>query len=220
MNLSRLRKTLLFAACALPLGWLLASALGATGPGLGANPIDALQDELGQWALRLLLATLCITPLAVELRKPWLLGLRRMLGLWAFAYAVLHFANWIALDLGFDVRAILADVAKRPYVTVGFAAFALLVPLAATSTDRALRRLGRRWHLLHGLIYPAAALACLHYWWLVKADWREPLLYALVLAALLGWRLRRRLRRARAASSACAPAPSPRSPPPRDRTTA
>ena len=146
-----------------------------------------------------LLATLCVTPLAVELRAPWLFALRRMIGLWAFAYATLHFANWVVLDLGFDVRAILADIAKRPYVTVGFAAFALLVPLAATSTDRALRRLGRQWHLLHRLVYPAAVLACLHYWWLVKADWREPLLYALVLAALLGWRLRRRLRRARAA---------------------
>ena len=199
MNLPRLRKTLLCAACALPLAWLSARVFGVAGLGLGANPIDALQDELGQWALRLLLATLCVTPLAVELRKPWLLGLRRMLGLWAFAYAVLHFANWIALDLGFDLRAILADIAKRPYVTVGFAAFAMLVPLAATSTDRALRRLGRRWHLLHRLVYPAAVLACLHYWWLVKADWREPLLYALVLAVLLGWRLRRRLRRARAA---------------------
>ena len=199
MNRPRLRKPLLFAACALPLAWLLVRALGVAGAGLGANPIDALQDGLGQWALRLLLATLCITPLAVELRSPWLLGLRRMLGLWAFTYATLHFANWIALDLGFDARAILADIAKRPYVTVGFASFALLVPLAATSTDRALRRLGRRWHLLHRLVYPAAALACLHYWWLVKADWREPLLYATVLALLLGWRLRRRIRRARAA---------------------
>ena len=197
--MQRLRKTLLFAACALPLAWLSARAFGVAGLGLGPNPIDMLQDQLGQWALRLLLATLCITPLAVELRAPWLLGLRRMIGLWAFAYATLHFTNWIALDLGFDLRAILADIAKRPYVTVGFAAFAMLVPLAATSTDRALRRLGRRWHLLHRLVYPAAVLACLHYWWLVKADWREPLLYALVLAVLLGWRLRRRLRRARAA---------------------
>ena len=208
--MQRLRKTLLFAACALPLAWLSARAFGVAGLGLGPNPIDMLQDQLGQWALRLLLATLCITPLAVELRMPWLLGMRRMLGLWAFAYAMLHFANWVALDLGFNGRAILADIAKRPYVTVGFAAFAMLVPLAATSTDRALRRLGRRWHLLHRLVYPAAALACLHYWWLVKADWREPLLYAAVLAVLLGWRLRRRLRRARAASSAYAPAPSPR----------
>lgn len=199
MNPRRLRKPLLFAACALPLAWLVARASGLAGPGLGANPIDALQDQLGLWALRLLLATLCITPLATELRAPWLFGLRRMLGLWAFAYASLHFANWIALDLGFDGRAVLADIAKRPYVTVGFASLLLLLPLAATSTDRALRRLGRRWQLLHRLVYPAAALACLHYWWLVKADWREPLLYAAVLAALLGWRLRRRIRRARAA---------------------
>jgi sulfoxide reductase heme-binding subunit YedZ len=210
LTVQRLRKSLLFAACAAPLAWLVARASGLAGPGLGPNPIDALQDETGRWALRLLLATLCVTPLAVGFRVPWLLGLRRMLGLWAFAYVVLHFTNWIVLDQGLAARAVLADIAKRPYVTVGFAAFLLLVPLAATSTDRALRRLGARWHRLHRLVYPSAALACLHYWWLVKADWREPAIYALVLAALLGWRLRRWLKRRRAVSSGCAPAPNPR----------
>lgn len=198
--MQRLRKTLLFTACAAPLAWLSARAAGIAGSGLGANPIDAIQDDLGQWALRLLLATLCVTPFAVTLRKPWLYGLRRMLGLWAFAYAVLHVLNWIVLDHGFDVRAILADVTRRPYVTVGLAAVLALVPLAATSTDRAMRRLGARWHRLHRLVYPSAVCACLHYLWEVKADWREPVLYAAVLAALLGWRARRAINGRRAAS--------------------
>ncbi|MFO1407484.1 MAG: protein-methionine-sulfoxide reductase heme-binding subunit MsrQ [Steroidobacteraceae bacterium] len=197
----RLRKSLLFAACAAPLALLIARAAGVAGPGLGPNPIDALQDGLGQWALRLLLATLCVTPLAVALRKPWLYGLRRMLGLWAFAYAVLHVLNWVVLDHWFDGRAILADVVRRPYVTVGMLAVIALVPLAATSTDAAMRRLGARWHRLHRLVYPAAVLACLHFAWEVKADWREPLLYGVVLAALLGWRIRRRALSARRAAS-------------------
>jgi sulfoxide reductase heme-binding subunit YedZ len=184
-------KPLLFVLCSLPLAWLAARAFGLAGAGLGANPVDELQDQLGQWGLRLLLATLCITPLAVTWRKPWIMGLRRMLGLFSFTYIVLHFTNWLVLDRWLDVGAILADIAKRPYVTVGFAAFVLLVPLAATSTNGWMRRLGRRWQRLHRLVYPAAILGCVHYWWQVKADWREPLLYAAILALLLGWRLRR-----------------------------
>ena len=187
----RLRKPVLFLACSLPLAWLLARAFGVAGLGLGANPIDEIMDRLGEWGLRLLLATLCITPLAVELRKPWLMGLRRMLGLFAFTYLSLHFLNWLVLDQWFDVQAIVADIAKRPYITVGFSAFLLLVPLAITSTNGWMRRLGRRWHRLHRLVYPAAILGCVHFWWQVKADWREPLVYASVLAVLLGWRLRR-----------------------------
>jgi methionine sulfoxide reductase heme-binding subunit len=184
-------KPLLFLLCSLPLVWLLARAFGIAGAGLGANPVDELQDQLGQWGLRLLLATLLVTPLAVTLRLPWIMGFRRMLGLFSFTYLALHFTNWLVLDHWFDGRAILADIAKRPYVTVGFAAFVMLVPLAATSTNRWMRRLGRRWHQLHRLVYPAAILGCLHYWWQVKADWREPLVYAALLAVLLGWRVRR-----------------------------
>jgi sulfoxide reductase heme-binding subunit YedZ len=191
----RLLKPVLFMLCALPLAWLLARAFGAAGLGLGANPIDELQDRLGEWGLRLLLATLCVTPLAVSLRKPWLLGVRRMLGLFAFTYLVLHFLTWLVLDQGFDLDAIAADIAKRPYITVGFAAFLLLVPLAVTSTAGWMRRLGRRWHQLHRLVYPAAIMGCTHFWWQVKADWREPAVYAAVLALLLGWRLRRAWRR-------------------------
>ena len=187
----RFLKPALFVLCALPLAWLVARGAGIAGAGLGANPVDEIMDRLGDWGLRLLLATLCITPLAVALRKPWLVGLRRMLGLFAFTYLSLHFVNWLVLDQWFDLGAIAADIAKRPYITVGFAAFAMLVPLAVTSTAGWMRRLGRRWHRLHRLVYPAAILGCIHFWWQVKADWREPAVYATVLALLLGWRIRR-----------------------------
>ena len=200
----RLLKPALFVLCSLPLAWLAARAFGIAGLGLGANPIDELMDRLGEWGLRLLLATLCVTPLAVTLRKPWLMGVRRMLGLFAFTYLVLHFLNWLVLDQWFDGAAIAADIAERPYITVGFTAFVLLVPLALTSTARWMRRLGRRWHRLHRLIYPTAILGCTHFWWQVKADWREPALYAALLALLLAWRVRRTLRR-RSAVAAAAP---------------
>ena len=196
-------KPLLFLLCALPLAWLVLRAFGVAGASLGANPVDELQDEFGEWALRFLLLTLCVTPLAVTLRKPWLVGIRRMLGLFAFTYVSLHLLNWLVLDQWFDLRAIAADIAKRPYITVGMAAFLLLVPLAVTSTAGWMRRLGRRWHRLHRLVYPAAILGCVHFWWQVKADWREPLVYATVLALLLGWRFRRaRMRRSSAAATA------------------
>jgi sulfoxide reductase heme-binding subunit YedZ len=203
-SMRRYAKPLLFLLCALPLAWLLARTFGIAGLSLGANPTDELQDRLGEWALRLLLATLCITPLAVTLRKPWLVGLRRMLGLFAFTYLALHFANWLLLDQWLDAGAILADLAKRPYITVGFAGLLLLMPLAVTSTAGWMRRLGKRWHALHRLVYPAATLGCIHFWWQVKADWREPLLYATALALLLGWRVRRAYQRRRAALAAAA----------------
>jgi sulfoxide reductase heme-binding subunit YedZ len=191
----RTLKPLLFLLCSLPLAWLLARAFGIAGNGLGANPIDEIMDRLGEWGLRLLLATLCVTPLATELRKPWLMGVRRMLGLFAFTYLCLHFLNWLVLDQWFDLQAIAADIAKRPYITVGFSGFLLLVPLAVTSSAGWMRRLGRRWHKLHRLIYPAAILGCTHFWWQVKADWREPAVYAALLVALLAWRVLRARRR-------------------------
>ncbi len=194
----------LFVACALPLVWLVARLLGIAGAGLGANPIDELMDRLGEWGLRLLIATLAVTPLAVTLRKPWLVGLRRMLGLFAFTYLSLHFLTWLVLDQWFDLGSIGADLAKRPYITVGFTAFALLLPLAVTSTAGWMRRLGPRWHRLHRLIYPAALLGVTHFWWQVKADWREPLVYALVLAGLLGWRVHRARRRGASVAAAVA----------------
>ena len=184
-------KALLFVACLAPLAWLLARALGAAGLGLGANPIEALLRFLGLWGLRLLLATLCITPLSVRLRKPKLMGVRRLLGLFAFTYLGLHFLTWLVLDQWLSAPRIVADIAKRPYITVGFTALLMLVPLAVTSTRGWMRRLGHRWHRLHKLVYPAAILGCVHFWWQVKADWREPLAYAVILAGLLVWRLRR-----------------------------
>ncbi len=188
-------RPLLFVACSLPLLWLVARTFGVAGLGLGANPVSELIHQLGLWGLRLLLATLCVSPLAVTLRKPRLLQLRRMLGLFAFTYLSLHFLAWLVLDQSLRPAAIAADLVKRPYITVGFTALLLLVPLAVTSTDRWMRRLGRRWHALHRLIYPAAVLGCWHFWWQVKADWREPLAYALALGALLAWRWRRARRR-------------------------
>jgi sulfoxide reductase heme-binding subunit YedZ len=181
-------KLAVFAACLLPLGWLLLRAFDLAGPGLGPNPIDVIMDTLGLWGLRLLLLTLAVRPATVLLRKPWILGFRRMLGLFAFFYLSLHFLTWLVLDQWLSLDAVLADIAKRPYITLGFTAFVLLVPLAVTSTAKWMRRLGRHWTRLHQLIYPAAALGCTHFWWQVKADFREPLVYAFVLAVLLGWR--------------------------------
>ncbi|HHI77041.1 MAG TPA: sulfoxide reductase heme-binding subunit YedZ, partial [Gammaproteobacteria bacterium] len=144
----------------------------------------------GDWALRLLLATLAMTPLRRLLHAAWPLRLRRMLGLYAFFYASLHFLIWLVLDQELRWDAILADIAKRPYVTVGFTAWLLMLPLALTSTRAAMRRLGRRWARLHRLVYPTAVLGVLHYLWLVKVDITEPLIYGAILAVLLLARLR------------------------------
>lgn len=167
---------------------------GADLDALGANPVAAIEHTLGLWALRLLLLTLAVTPLRQLLGQPLLLRFRRMLGLWAFAYATLHFSAWLVLDLRGWWTLVPKEIAERPYITVGFAAWLLLLPLALTSTRGWMRRLGRGWGRLHRLVYPIAALAVLHFWWVVKADVREPLLYAAILAVLLGWRLIRRWR--------------------------
>jgi sulfoxide reductase heme-binding subunit YedZ len=186
-------KPLVFVACALPLGWTLARAFGIDHLSLGPNPVEALIHALGSWGLRLLLLTLCVRPAATILRKPKLLRVRRMLGLWAFTYLVLHFLSWLGIDQSFDARHVIADIAKRPYVTVGFTALVLLVPLAVTSTDRWMRRLGRRWHALHRLIYVSVLLGCLHFLWLVKADWREPVLDIGIYAILMFWRFKKQV---------------------------
>ena len=187
------------ALAALPLAWLAWQALDVARNGsdaLGAEPVVAIEHHLGLWALRLLLLCLAMTPLRRLTGMPAWTGYRRMLGLWAFAYACLHLLAYLALDLRWLWPQILADIAKRPYLTMGMGAWLMLLPLAATSTRAAMRRLGRRWSSLHRLVYPAAILAVLHFWWLVKADLREPALYAAILAALLGWRLWWRWRRA------------------------
>ena len=156
---------------------------------LGANPVEALAHETGQWTLRLLLLTLAVTPLRRLFGWSWLAPERRTLGLLAFLYACLHFATYGGLDLGLELGLVAEDIVERPYITLGFTSFVLLVPLAATSTKRAVRRLGgRRWTHLHRLVYVAAVAGVLHFIWQAKADLREPLVYAAVLAALLAAR--------------------------------
>jgi len=176
----------------IPLAWL---AQGAARGALGANPVETITHVTGVWALRLLLACLAVTPLRrASPRFAPLAPYRRTFGLLAFAYALLHAATFFALDLGFAFARLAEEVAKRPYVTLGFAALVALTPLALTSTRRSQRRLGRRWIALHRLAYVAAVLGALHFVWLVKKDLREPLAYAAVLAMLLAARVARRLR--------------------------
>jgi methionine sulfoxide reductase heme-binding subunit len=184
----RVLKPGLFVACALPLLWLILRAFDIVG-GLGANPVEEIQDTLGQWGLRFLLITLAITPLRDWFNAPWLITLRRMLGLFAFTYVLLHFLTWLILDQGLYWSGILADIAKRPFITIGFLALVLLLPLALTSTNKMMRRLGKRWKTLHRLTYPICMLAVWHYYWQVKADVREPLIYASLVAVFLGWRV-------------------------------
>jgi sulfoxide reductase heme-binding subunit YedZ len=184
-----------------------ALAWRAATDGLGANPIEEITHETGETALRLLLASLAITPLRRALGWSALAPYRRTLGLLAFGYACLHLATYVALDLFFDWAAILEDVAERPYVTAGFTAFCCLLPLALTSTRGWIRRLGaRRWTALHRLVYGAGIAAVVHFLWLVKADVSEPLAYAAVLALLLGARLWWRLAAAAPALTSRRPA--------------
>ncbi len=179
-------KPVLFAACLLPLLLLVWRLVDGT---IGPNPVEVITHDTGDWALRLLLATLAVTPLRRLTGWRWLVRLRRMLGLFAFCYAMLHFTTYLWLDQFFDWQAILADIAKRPYITAGFAALLLMLPLAVTSTKGWQRRLGARWKQLHRLVYAIGVLAVLHYLWLVKADLLEPAIYAGVLAALLAARM-------------------------------
>ncbi|MGH9514019.1 MAG: sulfite oxidase heme-binding subunit YedZ [Terriglobales bacterium] len=157
---------------------------------LGANPIEVITHATGDWTLRFLLITLSVTPLRKLLGQPWLIRFRRMFGLFAFFYVCLHFLTYIWLDKFFDVHAMLADVVKRKFITVGFTGFVLLIPLALTSTAGWIRRLGgKRWQALHRLIYVSAILGVIHYIWLVKADRTKPYEYGLVLSLLLGYRV-------------------------------
>jgi sulfoxide reductase heme-binding subunit YedZ len=181
-------KPLVFALVAAPLLLLLAGAFGIAGQDLGPNPVRELTHVTGKTALNLLWITLMVSPLRSLTGDAGWLRLRRMLGLATFAYAALHFAIYIVLELDLDLSDVGRELGKRPYIWVGGAALLGLLPLALTSTDRWMRRLGRRWTTLHRLIYPIALLALWHYFWQVKADVREPLLYAAVLALLLGWR--------------------------------
>ena len=157
---------------------------------LGANPIEFITRSLGTWTLVFLLITLSITPLCKLSGWAWLIRLRRMIGLFAFFYALLHFITYIWLDQFFDLGDIYKDVIKRPFITLGFTAFVLLIPLAITSTNAMMKKLGgKRWQMLHRLIYLVAIFSVLHYWWLVKKDITQPLIYATVLTVLLAYRL-------------------------------
>lgn len=179
-------KTWIFLLCLFPLARLF--YLGFSG-GLGANPTEFVTRSLGTWVLNFLLLTLAITPLRRLTGIAGWVRYRRMLGLYAFFYAFLHLASYLWFDQFFDWGEILKDIIKRPFITVGMLTFLLLIPLAATSNNRAIRALKRNWQRLHKLVYPAAVAAVVHYYWLVKLDATLPMLYAVVLALLLGSRL-------------------------------
>lgn len=194
-------KVLLWAACLAPLAWIVARATGLYGS-LGANPVEELLNTCGKTALNLLILTLCVTPIRRSTGINRLVTFRRPLGLFAFFYVVLHFLTYALLDLGLAWETIGVDIAERPYITVGFTALLLLIPLVVTSTQGMQRRLGRRWAKLHRLVYAIAILGVVHYWWQSKLDVSEPLLYALVLGLLLGVRLHHRSVHAKAAVAA------------------
>jgi methionine sulfoxide reductase heme-binding subunit len=192
-----LQKAPVFAACLAPLAWLAWAGLAGR---LGANPISEITNETGTWTLRFLVLTLAITPVRRLTGWNTLVRYRRMLGLFAFFYGSLHLTTYVWLDQFFDAAGIAKDVMKRPFITVGFTAFVLMVPLALTSTAASIRRLGgKRWQALHRFAYVSAALGVVHYWWLVKADVSRPLAYGAILAVLLAARLAFRLLAAPAA---------------------
>jgi sulfoxide reductase heme-binding subunit YedZ len=180
-------KPVVFLACLIPVALL---AWKAYSQALGANPIEVITHATGDWTLRFLLITLSVTPIRKLTGKLWLIRYRRMFGLFAFFYGTLHFLTYIWLDKFFDLHEMLHDVAKRKFITVGFTGFVLLIPLALTSTKGWIRRLGgKRWQVLHRLIYFSAIAGVIHYWWLVKADIHKPLEYAAILTVLLGYRI-------------------------------
>lgn len=186
-------KTSVFLLALLPFAKLIYRVFNAS---LGANPVEKITHVTGYWTLVFLLLTLSITPLRRLTGWSWLVRLRRMLGLFAFFYGCLHLLTYLVLDQFFDWAGIIEDIIKRPYITVGFACFVLLIPLAITSTNRMMKLIGgKRWQLLHRLIYPIAIGGVVHFWWLVKKDISEPLLFAVLLGLLLGMRLFYRVRK-------------------------
>jgi len=183
---SRWTKALVFLLCFAPFAALLWRFLTRN---LGANPVEFIQHGTGDWTLRFLVFTLCVTPLRKLFKLPELIRFRRMLGLFAFFYACLHFLTYVGPDQAFDLSAMWKDVAKRPFITVGFTAFVLLIPLALTSTAAWIRRLGgRRWQMLHRAIYVSAVCGVIHYYWLVKSAVIRPLTYGAIVGLLLAWR--------------------------------
>jgi sulfoxide reductase heme-binding subunit YedZ len=179
-------KPVIFLACLLPLTRLVWLGFHS---GLGANPIEFITHSTGDWTLTFLLVTLFITPLRRLTRLYWLIRFRRLLGLFAFFYGFLHLMTYVWLDKFFDVHEMLHDIAKRKFITAGMTAFTLMIPLALTSSQWAIRKLGKRWQTLHRLVYFSAAAGVIHYIWLVKADLKKPLEYAAVLGMLLVYRV-------------------------------
>lgn len=175
---------------------LIIAALYGYGNSLGANPVEAIQDSFGQWGLRFLLLTLAVTPARKITGYHWLSNLRRMIGLFAFFYAALHFLTWLILDRGLTLGLITADIVERPFITIGVIALIILVLLAITSPNLMRRKLKQNWNTLHRMVYIAAILSVWHYWWQVKLNANEPLIYAIILSLLLGYRLLSRKRTA------------------------
>jgi sulfoxide reductase heme-binding subunit YedZ len=183
----RVLKPLVFAACCTPAAWLLYRTFQGE---LGVNPLETLTNETGIWTLRLLVATVAITPIRWLTKWNPIITFRRMIGLFAFFYGTVHFFIYFLFDRSLQFDGLWEDIALRPYITVGFTAFVLMIPLAVTSTAGWIRRLGgRRWNLLHRLVYVSVAGGVLHYWWKVKLDVTNPVIYAAIVGALLGWRV-------------------------------
>ena len=189
-------KPAVFAACLVPFALLVLRIYGYGDP-LSANPIEEIQDYFGQWGLRFIMIALAVTPLRKVTGWNSLARFRRMLGLFAFFYVFMHFLVWLVLDQGLTMSAIAEDIFERPFITLGMVAVVLLVAMAATSTAGIRRRMGQRWQKLHYSVYAVAILAVWHYWWQVKKDITEPLVYAVIVAILLGYRLWDKKRRER-----------------------
>jgi methionine sulfoxide reductase heme-binding subunit len=184
---SKWTKVVVFLLCLVPLCLLLWRGFHND---LSANPIEYVEHRTGDWILRFLCITLAISPLRKILHLPQLIRYRRMMGLFAFFYACLHFSTWLGVDRYFEWSQIVDDIGKRPFITVGFTGFVLMIPLAITSTAGWIRRLGgKRWQMLHRLVYLSAIAGVIHYYWQVKSDVRKPLEYAAIVALLLGWRV-------------------------------
>ena len=181
-------KPVVFLLCLLPAILVGTDSFGLTGQ-LGANPVEEILDRFGNWALRMIMLTLAVTPLRRITGWNWLTRFRRMLGLFTFFYALMHFLTWLILDQGLLLSAIAEDLLERPFITIGFAALLLLTAMAVTSTDGMRRRMGRSWNKLHYSAYAVGILGVWHYWWQVKKDITEPLVYAAILALLLGFRI-------------------------------
>jgi len=181
-------KPVVFVLLFAPFIWLVYALLTNQ---IGANPIDAVTDFTGEWALRILLLSLAMTPLRMLFKKAWPIRLRRMIGLFAFFYVLTHLATYLVLDQQFDINAIVSDILERPYITAGTVAFLILIPLAITSTNGMMRRLGKRWLTLHRLVYVAATAAVVHYVWLTRGDQLEPIIYLLVLFVLMLFRVKK-----------------------------